>query len=156
MDINVNVKISAEPELLIHLATLVECLRPLPLQVGTKVTATQTAATEPEKPKKKAAAKPAEKKAEPVPEPVPAAEEKAPEPAPAQQPEPEPAPEPEPEKDVSIVTEEKLRAACMEFAKKDPANKKKLAETFKAVGASKLSDVKPEDYQKVIDLLKTA
>ena len=155
MDINVKVTIGAEPEMLMHLATLVECL-----QNVMKVTAAQTTAAEPEKSKKKAAAKPAEKKAEPAP--VPAAEEKAPEPEPAPapqpepEPEPEPAPEPAPEQAVKGVSEEELRAACMEFAKKDPANKKKLAEAFKTVGASKLSDVKPEDYQKVIDLLKTA
>lgn len=149
MDINVKVTIGAEPELLMHLATLVECLRPQPMQVGIKVTETQ-ATVEQEKPKKKAAAKPAEKKAEPKPEPEPApapvAEEKAPEPEPVPQPEPEVAPKKE-------VTEEELRAACMEFAKKDPANKKKLAEAFKAVGADKLSAVKPEDRQKVLDLL---
>ena len=151
MDINVNVKISAEPELLIHLATLVECLRPLPLQVGTKVTGAQTTAAEPEKPKKKAAAKPAEKKEEPTP--APAAEEKAPEPEPAPAPQPVPEPEPEPEKSVSNVTGEELRKVCKEFVLKDPANKKKLVEAFKAVGADKLSAVKPEDRQKVIDLL---
>jgi len=151
MDINVKITIGAEPEMLTHMATLVECLQSM-----MKVTGAQTTAAEPEKPKKKAAAKPAEKKAEPAP--APAAEEKAPEPepAPAPQPEPEPAPEPAPEKAVKGVSEEELRAACMEFAKKDPTNKKKLAEAFKTVGASKLSDVKPEDYQKVIDLLKTA
>ena len=42
----------------------------------------------------------------------------------------------------------------MEFVKKDPANKAKVVAAFKAVGATKLPEVKPEDYRKVMDMLK--
>jgi len=42
----------------------------------------------------------------------------------------------------------------MEYVKKDPANKAKVVAAFKAVGATKLPEVKPGDYKKVLDLLK--
>ena len=159
MDINVNVKVTigAEPELILHLATFVDCL-----QSVLKVSNSQLAVAEPVKkePVKKKS-KPAETKADPVKEdhdtlkaaPAPAAEAPKPEPVKAEEKAPEPAKEekvPEPAK----VTEADLRKFCMEFVKKDPANKAKVVAAFKSVGATKLPEVKPEDYQKVMDQLK--
>ena len=159
MDINVNVKVTigAEPELILHLATFVDCL-----QSVLKVSNSQLAAAEPVKkePVKKKS-KPAETKADPVKEdhdtlkaaPAPVAEAPKPEPVKAEENAPEPAKEekaPEPAK----VTEADLRKFCMEFVKKDPANKAKVVAAFKSVGATKLPEVKPEDYQKVMDQLK--
>jgi len=155
MDINVKVTIGAEPELIMHLATLVECVKDV-----LKVSNSQLAAAEPVKPEPaKKKAKPAEKKQEPVKEeaPAPAAEAPAPEPP---KPEPEPVKEPEPapapakEEDEPAISEADIRKFCMEYVKKDPANKAKVVAAFKAVGATKLPEVKPEDYRKVMDLLK--
>ena len=155
IDVNVKVTIGAEPELITHLATLVECVKDV-----LKVSNSQLAAAEPvkaEPPKKKA--KPAEKKQEPVKEeaPAPAAEAPAPEP-PKPEPVPEPAKEPEPapakEEEAPAISEADIRKLCMELVKKDPANKKKIAAVFKSFGATKLPEVKPEDYRKVMDLLK--
>ena len=157
MDINVKITVGAEPELVTHLATLVECVKDV-----LKVSNAQMAAaeSEKEKPKKKAAPKPAEKKAEPL-----KTEEPKPEPQKAEQPvvedpKPEPVKEEAPAEDkadkAATVTETELRAFCMDFVKKDPANKTKLAAAFKSVGADKLSTVKAEDYQKVIDYLNGA
>ena len=108
-------------------------------------------------------AKPAEKKQDPVKEetPAPAAEpapeppksEPEPEPAPTPAAKPEPAPEPAKE-EAPAVSEADIRKFCMEFVKKDPANKAKVVAAFKSVGATKLPEVKPEDYRKVMDMLK--
>lgn len=163
MDINVNVKVTidAEPELILHLATFVDCL-----QSVLKVSNSQLAAAEPVKkePVKKKS-KPAETKADPVKEdhdtlkavPAPVAEAPKPEPAPEPVKAEEKAPEPAKEEKASEpakVTEADLRKFCMEFVKKDPANKAKVVAAFKSVGATKLPEVKPEDYQKVMDQLK--
>ena len=160
MDINVNVKVTigAEPELITHLATLGECVKDV-----LKVSNSQLAAAEPvkaEPPKKKA--KPAEKKQEPVKEeaPAPAAEAEPKEdprdmpPSPAPEPAKEPEPAPAKEEDAPAISEADIRKFCMEYVKKDPANKAKVVAAFKAVGATKLPEVKPGDYRKVMDLLK--
>ena len=160
MDINVNVKmtIGAEPELIMHLAALGECVKDV-----LKVSNSQLAAAEPvkaEPPKKKA--KPAEKKQEPVKEeaPAPAAEAEPKEdprdrpPSPAPEPAKEPEPAPAKEEDAPAISEADIRKFCVELVKKDPANKKKIAAVFKSFGATKLPEVKPEDYQKVMDQLK--
>ena len=114
MDINVKVTIGAEPELIMHLATLVECVKDV-----LKVSKSQL--TEPE----------------PVPEPA-----KEPEPAQVK------------EEDEPAISEADIRKFCMEYVKKDPANKAKVVAAFKAVGATKLPEVKPGDYRKVMELLK--
>ena len=160
MDINVKVTIGAEPELITHLATLVECVKDV-LKVSNSQLAAAAVPVKPEPPKKKA--KPAEKKQEPVKEeaPAPAAEPPAPEPPkPEPEPEPEPVKEPEPvpapakEEDEPAISEADIRKFCMEYVKKDPANKAKVVAAFKAVGATKLPEVKPGDYRKVLELLK--
>ena len=155
MDINVKVTIGAEPELIMHLATLVECVKDVLKVSNSQLTAAEPVKAEP--PKKKV--KPAEKKQEPVKEeaPTPAAEVPAPEPPkPEPVPEPEPAKEPTPakEEDEPAISEADIRKFCMEYVKKDPANKAKVVAAFKAVGATKLPEVKPGDYKKVLDLLK--
>ena len=158
MDINVKVTIGAEPELIMHLATLVECVKDVLKVSKSQLTEPEPVKQEPVKaePAKKKA-KPAEKKQDPVKEETPApAAEPAPEP-PKPEPEPAPAPaaKPEPAKEEApAVSEADIRKFCMEFVKKDPANKAKVVAAFKSVGATKLPEVKPEDYRKVMDLLK--
>ena len=158
MDINVKVTIGAEPELIMHLATLVECVKDVLKVSKSQLTEPEPVKQEPVKaePAKKKA-KPAEKKQDPVKEETPApAAEPAPEP-PKPEPEPAPAPaaKPEPAKEEApAVSEADIRKFCMEFVKKDPANKAKVVAAFKSVGATKLPEVKPEDYRKVMDMLK--
>lgn len=163
MDINVKVTIGAEPELIMHLATLVECVKDV-----LKVSKSQLTEPEPVKQEQvkaepaKKKAKPAEKKQDPVKEetPAPAAEPapEPPKPEPKPEPVPEPAKEPEPaqvkEEDEPAISEADIRKFCMEFVKKDPANKAKVVAAFRAVGATKLPEVKPGDYRKVMELLK--
>lgn len=156
MDINVKVTIGAEPELIMHLATLVECVKDVLKVSKSQLTEPEPVKQEPVKaePAKKKA-KPAEKKQDPVKEEVPApAAEPAPEP-PKPEPEPAPAPAAEPAKEEApAISEADIRKFCMEFVKKDPANKAKVVAAFKSVGATKLPEVKPEDYRKVMDMLK--
>ena len=160
MDINVKVTIGAEPELIMHLATLVECVKDVLKVSKSQLTEPEPVKQEPVKaePAKKKA-KPAEKKQDPVKEetPAPAAEPAPeppkPEPAPTPAAKPEPAPEPAKE-EAPAVSEADIRKFCMEFVKKDPANKAKVVAAFKSVGATKLPEVKPEDYRKVMDMLK--
>ena len=156
MDINVKVTIGAEPELIMHLATLVECVKDVLKVSKSQLTEPEPVKQEPVKaePAKKKA-KPAEKKQDPVKEEVPApAAEPAPEP-PKPEPEPAPAPAAEPAKEEApAISEADIRKFCMEYVKKDPANKAKVVTAFKSVGATKLPEVKPEDYRKVMDMLK--
>ena len=162
MDINVKVTIGAEPELIMHLATLVECVKDVLKVSKSQLTEPESVKQEPVKaePAKKKA-KPAEKKQDPVKEETPApAAEPAPEPPkPEHEPAPAPAAEPEPatepaKEEAPAVSEADIRKFCMEFVKKDPANKAKVVAAFKSVGATKLPEVKPEDYRKVMDMLK--
>ena len=163
MDINVKVTIGAEPELIMHMATLVECVKDVLKVSKSQLTEPEPVKQEPVKaePAKKKA-KPAEKKQDPVKEEIPApAAEPAPEPPkpePKPEPVPEPAKEPEPaqvkEEDEPAISEADIRKFCMEFVKKDPANKAKVVAAFRAVGATKLPEVKPGDYRKVMELLK--
>lgn len=160
MDINVKVTIGAEPELIMHLATLVECVKDVLKVSKSQLTEPEPVKQEPVKaePAKKKA-KPAEKKQDPVKAEAPA-ETPKPEPEKAAAPDPEPvkaeAPAEEKADKPATISETELRAFCMDFVKKDPANKAKLAAAFRSVGADKLSTVKPEDYQKVIDYLNGA
>ena len=135
MDINVKVTIGAEPELIMHLATLVECVKDVLKVSKSQLTEPEPVKQEPVKaePAKKKA-KPAEKKQDPVKEET-------------------PAPEP-PKEEAPAISEADIRKFCMEFVKKDPTNKAKVVAAFKSVGATKLPEVKPEDYRKVMDMLK--
>ena len=163
MDINVKVTIGAEPELIMHLATLEECVKDVLKVSKSQLTEPEPVKQEPVKaePAKKKA-KPAEKKQDPGKEetPAPAAEPapEPPKPEPKPEPVPEPAKEPEPaqvkEEDEPAISEADIRKFCMEYVKKDPANKAKVVAAFKSVGATKLPEVKPEDYRKVMDMLK--
>ena len=156
MDINVKVTIGAEPELIMHLATLVECVKDVLKVSKSQLTEPEPVKQEPVKaePAKKKA-KPAEKKQDSVKEEAPApAAEPALEP-PKPEPEPAPAPAAEPAKEEApAISEADIRKFCMEFVKKDPANKAKVVAAFKSVGATKLPEVKPGDYRKVMELLK--
>ena len=128
MEITVKVVLSADPELITHLATLVECVQDV-----LHVSNSQLAAAEPEKPKRR------KKKAEePAPEPEPVAVKE--EPAPAAEPEPakeEPAP--------VVVTnfQDKVKEIVMT---KPIGTSKKVVALLKEYGWSKVREV-PEDKQ---------
>lgn len=128
MEITVKVVLSADPELITHLATLVEFVQDV-----LHVSNSQLAAAEPEKPKRR------KKKAEePAPEPAPEAVKE--EPAPAAEPEPakeEPAP--------VVVTDfqDKVKEIVMT---KPIGTSKKVVALLKEYGWSKVREV-PEDKQ---------
>ena len=128
MEITVKVVLSADPELITHLATLVECVQDV-----LHVSNSQLAAAEPEKPKRR------KKKAEePAPEPEPEAVKE--EPAPAAEPEPakeEPAP--------VVVTDFQDKVKEIVMAKPNGTSKKVLA-LLKEYGFNKVREV-PEDKQ---------
>ena len=132
MEITVKVVLSADPELITHLATLVECVQDV-----LHVSSSQLAATEPEKPKRRR-----KKAEEPAPEPEPEAmkKESAPEPAPA--PEPEPAKE-EPAPVVVTDFQDKVKEIVMT---KPIGTSKKVVALLKEYGWSKVREV-PEDKQ---------
>ncbi|WP_418563630.1 hypothetical protein [Phascolarctobacterium faecium] len=62
-----------------------------------------------------------------------------------------PAPDKEVEK---ALTMDEVKAACMDFIKKNPDKKAKLAECFQKVGGTKLSDTPAEKYAELIELVK--
>ena len=141
MEITVKVVLSADPELITHLATLVECVQDV-----LHVSSSQLAATEPEKPKRR------KKKAEePAPEPEAVKEEPAPAPEPEdvkKEPAPAPAPEPEPAKEEPapvVVTDfqDKVKEIVMT---KPIGTSKKVVALLKEYGWSKVREV-PEDKQ---------
>ena len=128
MEITVKVVLSADPELITHLATLVECVQDV-----LHVSNSQLAAAEPEKPKRR------KKKAEePAPEQAPEAVKE--EPAPAAEPKPakeEPAP--------VVVTDfqDKVKEIVMT---KPIGTSKKVVALLKEYGFNKVREV-PEDKQ---------
>ena len=130
MEITVKVVLSADPELITHLATLVECVQDV-----LHVSNSQLAAAEPEKPKRR------KKKAEePAPEPAPEAVKE--EPAPAPEPEPEPAKE-EPAPVVVTEFQDKVKEIVMT---KPIGTSKKVVALLKEYGFNKVREV-PEDKQ---------
>ena len=125
MEITVKVVLSADPELITHLATLVECIQDV-----LHVSNSQLAAADAEKPKRTR-----KKKAE-EPAPEPAKEE----PAPA---DPEPAKEePTPEEDKAPF-QNQVKAIVMA---KPNGTSKKVLELLKEYGLTKVREV-PEDKQ---------
>ena len=132
MEITVKVVLSADPELITHLATLVECVQDV-----LHVSSSQLAAAEPEKPKRR------KKKAEePAPEPEPEDVKKESAPAPAPEPEPEPAKE-EPAPVVVTEFQDKVKEIVMT---KPIGTSKKVVALLKEYGWSKVREV-PEDKQ---------
>ena len=128
MEITVKVVLSADPELITHLATLVECVQDV-----LHFSNSQLAVAEPEKPKRR------KKKAEePAPEPAPEAVKE--EPAPAA--EPEPAKE-EPVPVVVTDFQDKVKEIVMT---KPIGTSKKVMALLKEYGWSKVREV-PEDKQ---------
>ena len=132
MEITVKVVLSADPELITHLATLVECVQDV-----LHVSSSQLAATEPEKPKRRR-----KKAEEPAPEPEPEAMKKEPAPEPAPAPEPEPAKE-EPAPVVVTDFQDKVKAIVMT---KPIGTSKKVVALLKEYGWSKVREV-PEEKQ---------
>ena len=81
--------------------------------------------------------------------------------APDASPAPEIVPVPEVEAPAPVVDEaekaytlDDVKAICMDFIKKNPDKKAKLAECFQQVGATKLSDTPVEKYAELLQLVQ--
>ena len=133
MEITVKVVLSADAELMMHLATLAECI-----QEVLHVSNSQLAAAETEKPKRR------KKKAEEAPAPAPAPEPVKEETVPV----PEPAPAPEPVKEEPApVTVTDFQDKVKEIVMAKPiGTSKKVVGLLKEYGLSKVREV-PEDKQ---------
>ena len=133
MEITVKVVLSADPELITHLATLAECIQDV-----LHVSNSQLAAAETEKPKRR------KKKAEEAPAPAPAPEPVKEETVPV----PEPAPAPEPVKEEPApVTVTDFQDKVKEIVMAKPiGTSKKVVGLLKEYGLSKVREV-PEDKQ---------
>ena len=133
MEITVKVVLSADAELMMHLATLAECIQDV-----LHVSNSQLAAAETEKPKRR------KKKAEEAPAPAPAPEPVEEEPVPV----PEPAPAPEPVKEEPApVTVTDFQDKVKEIVMAKPiGTSKKVVGLLKEYGLSKVREV-PEDKQ---------
>lgn len=133
MEITVKVVLSADPELITHLATLVECVQDV-----LHVSNSQLAAAETEKPKRRK--KKVEETPVPAPAPEPVKEEPIPEPAPA------PAPE-EVKEEPAPVTVTDFQDKVKEIVMAKPiGTSKKVVGLLKEYGLSKVREV-PEDKQ---------
>lgn len=138
MDLNVKITLSADAELLTHLATFAgtiqEVLKVSNAQLVPPVIEDTPATTtaEPEKPKRRPAAK---KTVEPKQEEVKS----------------EPVKEQEP---VKTVTIEEVRKLCIDVVQADKSKKTALGEAIKACGGEKLSDVPPERLGELAELVR--
>ena len=133
MEITVKVVLSADAELMMHLATLAECI-----QEVLHVSNSQLAAAEAEKPKRR------KKKTEEAPAPAPTPEPVKEEPVPV--PEPVPAPEPVKEEPAPVTVtdfQDKVKEIVMA---KPIGTSKKVVGLLKEYGLSKVREV-PEDKQ---------
>ncbi len=133
MEITVKVVLSADAELMMHLATLAECI-----QEVLHVSNSQLAAAEAEKPKRR------KKKTEEAPAPAPTPEPVKEEPVPV--PEPVPAPEPVKEEPAPVTVtdfQDKVKEIVMA---KPIGTSKKVVGLLKEYGLSKVREV-PEEKQ---------
>ena len=53
-----------------------------------------------------------------------------------------------------VLTMDDVKAACIDFIKKNPDKKARLAECFQKVGGTKLSDTPAEKYAELLELVK--
>ena len=133
MEITVKVVLSADAELMMHLATLAECIQDV-----LHVSNSQLAAAETEKPKRR------KKKAEEAPAPAPTPDPVKEEPVPV--PEPVPAPEPVKEEPAPVTVtdfQDKVKEIVMA---KPIGTSKKVVGLLKEYGLSKVREV-PEEKQ---------
>lgn len=144
MDLNIKITLSADAELLAHLAALASTAREAlhgsnsQLAEAGSTPASVPVTTEPEKPKRRPAAK---KTAEPV------KEEVKPEDA-------EPVKEEASTESPKTVTLEEVRKLCIEAVQADPTKKVGLAAAMKECGGGKLSEIPPENLERLAELVK--
>lgn len=157
INLNVNVKFEETPALINCFSAFCNALQTTvdALAVATTTTHTVTEDTAPAKSSRKnsKAAKdiPA---AEAVAESVTVAKDESAS-APAVIAEPVAAAAPAPDKEVEkVLTMDDVKAACMDFIKKNPDKKAKLAECFQKVGGTKLSDIPAEKYAELVQLVQ--
>lgn len=159
MDINVNVNVKFE-----ETPALINCFSAfstaLQAMVGTLAMATTTVHTVAEDTAPAKSSRKNSKAAKAIPaidavtEPVPAAKDESAS-APAVIAEQTAAVTPEPDKEVEkVLTMDDVKAACMDFIKKNPDKKAKLAECFQKIGGTKLSDTPAEKYAELLELVK--
>lgn len=155
MDINVNVNVKFE-----ETPALTNCFSAfstaLQATVGALAVATTTThtATEDNAPAKGSRKNSKVAKVIPATESVPVVKDESVS-APAVKAEQTAAAAPAPNKEVEkVLTMDDVKAACMDFIKKNPDKKAKLAECFQKVGGTKLSDTPAEKYAELIELVK--
>ncbi len=155
MDINVNVNVKFE-----ETPALINCFSAfstaLQATVGALAVATTTThtATEDNAPAKGSRKNSKVAKVIPATESVPVVKDESVS-APAVKAEQTAAAAPAPNKEVEkVLTMDDVKAACMDFIKKNPDKKAKLAECFQKVGGTKLSDTPAEKYAELIELVK--
>ena len=155
MDINVNVNVKFE-----ETPALINCFSAfstaLQATVGALAVATTTThtATEDNAPAKGSRKNSKVAKVIPATESVPVVKDESVS-APAVKAEQTAAAAPAPNKEVEkVLTMDDVKAACMDFIKKNPDKKAKLAECFQKVGGTKLSDIPAEKYAELIELVK--
>ena len=155
MDVNVNVNVKFE-----ETPALINCFSAfstaLQATVGALAVATTTThtATEDNAPAKGSRKNSKVAKVIPATESVPVVKDESVS-APAVKAEQTAAAAPAPNKEVEkVLTMDDVKAACMDFIKKNPDKKAKLAECFQKVGGTKLSDTPAEKYAELIELVK--
>lgn len=158
MDINVNVNVKFEetPALINCFSAFSTFSTALQATVGALAVATTTThtATEDNAPAKGSRKNSKVAKVIPATESVPVVKDESVS-APVVKAEQTAAAAPAPNKEVEkVLTMDDVKAACMDFIKKNPDKKAKLAECFQKVGGTKLSDTPAEKYAELIELVK--
>lgn len=157
INLNVNVKFEETPALINCFSAFSTALQATVGALASATTTSHTVAAEDAAP-----AKPSRKSAKSVK----AAPDVTADEAPAIEPMQTPAPAPETipvqtiELPAAVAEAEKaytlddVKAICMDFIKKNPDKKAKLAECFQQVGATKLSDTPAEKYAELVQLVQ--
>ena len=162
INLNVNVKFEETPALINCFSAFSTALQATVGALAVAATTSHTVVAEDAAPAKTSRKSAKSVKATPA---VTADEAPAVEPTQTTAPDASPAPEivpvPEVEAPAPVVDEaekdytlDDVKAICMDFIKKNPDKKAKLAECFQQVGATKLSDTPVEKYAELVQLVQ--
>lgn len=148
INLNVNVKFEETPALINCFSAFSTALQTTVGALALATTTSHTGAVEDAAPAKTSRKSAKSVKAAPA---VTADEAPAVEQLQTTAPETVPVPDVEAEK---AYTLDDVKAICMDFIKKNPDKKAKLAECFQQVGATKLSDTPAEKYAELVQLVQ--
>lgn len=148
INLNVNVKFEETPALINCFSAFSTALQATVGALASATTTSHTVAVEDAAPAKTSRKSAKSVKAAPA---VTADEAPAVEQLQTTAPETVPVPDVEAEK---AYTLDDVKAICMDFIKKNPDKKAKLAECFQQVGATKLSDTPAEKYAELVQLVQ--